>query len=131
MSEIKHIVLLEDNPGDVMLFEYALNKTPYKERLTVFEDAVEALSYLIPMPKHGAVPDFIFIDINMPKLSGIELLGKISECEVYQKTKLVMLTSSQDQQDVLASYQFRSDYYVIKPIKPKALAAMLGFSGTA
>ena len=112
------ILLVEDNPGDVRLTKEALKDARVANNLHVTMDGVEALAFLRKQGKHGAVPrpDLILLDLNLPKKNGREVLEEIKEEEALRHIPVVILTTSQAEQDVVESYRLQANAYVTKPV---------------
>ena len=112
------ILLVEDNPGDVRLTKEALKDARVANNLHVTMDGVEALAFLRKQGKHAAVPrpDLILLDLNLPKKNGREVLEEIKKEEGLRHIPVVILTTSQAEQDVVESYRLRANAYVTKPV---------------
>ena len=112
------ILLVEDNPGDVRLTKEALKDAKVRNHLHVAMDGVEALAFLRKEGKFGAAvrPDLILLDLNLPKKNGREVLEEVKRDPALQHIPIVILTTSQAEQDVLESYRLRANAYVTKPV---------------
>jgi CheY-like chemotaxis protein len=112
------ILLVEDNPGDVRLTKEALKDAKVRNNLHVAMDGVEALAFLRKQGKFGAAvrPDLILLDLNLPKKNGREVLEEVKRDPALQHIPIVILTTSQAEQDVLESYRLRANAYVTKPV---------------
>lgn len=112
------IFLIEDNPGDVLLTREALRGAKVLNRLTVASNGEEALAMLRREGAHaGAVrPDLVLLDLNLPRLSGLEVLAAIRTDPVLASLPVVMLTSSAAEHDVGDSYALGVNCYVTKPV---------------
>ena len=112
------ILLVEDNPGDVRLTKEALKDARVGNNLHVTMDGVEALAFLRKQGKHGAapLPDLILLDLNLPKKNGREVLEEIKKEDALRHIPVVILTTSQAEQDVVESYRLRANAYVTKPV---------------
>ena len=112
------ILLVEDNPGDVRLTVEALKEAKVLNKLTVVKDGIEALSLLRRQGQHaGAVrPDLILLDLNLPRKDGREVLAEIKADDNLKHIPVVILTTSQDEQDVLKSYNLYANCYITKPV---------------
>lgn len=112
------ILLIEDNPGDVRLTMEALNEAKVLNNLTVIKDGVDALAYLRRQgPYAKAVrPHLIVLDLNLPRKDGREVLAEIKADETLRRIPVVVLTTSDDEQDVLRSYNLHANCYVTKPV---------------
>ncbi len=112
------ILLVEDNPGDVRLTKEALKDAKVRNNLHVAMDGVEALAFLRKQGKYGAAvrPDLILLDLNLPRKNGREVLEEVKKDSALQHIPIVILTTSQAEQDVLESYRLRANAYVTKPV---------------
>jgi two-component system, chemotaxis family, response regulator Rcp1 len=112
------ILLVEDNPGDVRLTREALREGKVRNNLHVAADGVEALHFLRREGKFaGAVrPDLILLDLNLPKKDGREVLEDIKSDPALRYIPVVVLTSSQAEQDILRAYDLHANCYVTKPV---------------
>jgi CheY-like chemotaxis protein len=121
MSELKSILLAEDNPQDAELIMEALTEHKLVNRVTVVKDGVEAMEYLQREGKYkGRTPDnpaVVVLDIKMPRMDGIEVLRAIRSDPTLKLIPVVMLTSSREEQDLIRSYELGSNAYVVKPVK--------------
>ena len=112
------ILLVEDNPGDARLTQEALKDGKVYNKLTVVPDGVEAMAYLRRQGRYAgaAQPDLILLDLNLPKKDGREVLQEIKADERLRRIPVVVLTSSNAEQDVLKSYGLHANCYVTKPV---------------
>jgi two-component system, chemotaxis family, response regulator Rcp1 len=112
------ILLVEDNPGDVRLTIEALKEAKVVNKLTVVKDGIEALSLLRRQGQHAraARPDLILLDLNLPRKDGREVLAEIKADDNLKHIPVVILTTSQDEQDVLKSYNLYANCYITKPV---------------
>jgi len=112
------ILLVEDNPGDVRLTKEALTGGKLRNNLYVVMDGEEALEFLYRRGDFKDVPqpDLILLDLNMPKLNGHEVLAEIKKDEQLKRIPVVILTTSEDEKDVLTSYNQYASSYIVKPV---------------
>ena len=112
------ILLVEDNPGDVRLTMEALKEAKVLNKLTVVKDGIEALSLLRREGPHAgaARPDLILLDLNLPRKDGREVLAEIKADDDLKRIPVVILTTSQDEQDVLKTYNLYANCYITKPV---------------
>ena len=114
------ILLVEDNPNDVEITRRALEKSRLANRLYVARDGEEALKFLLERngDKAGSVPwpDLLLLDLNMPRMSGIEVLQRIKADDRLKRIPTIVLTVSEREEDVLRSYQLGANSYVTKPV---------------
>jgi CheY-like chemotaxis protein len=112
------VLLVEDNPGDAELTRDMLESGKLHLVIDNVKDGVEALSYLRRLEPHGSVerPDLILLDLNLPRMGGRELLAEIKNDEDLRVIPVVVLTSSDSEQDVVGSYALGANCYVTKPV---------------
>ena len=112
------ILLVEDNPGDVRLTVEAFNEGKVRNNLSVVADGVEALAFLRREGKNAdaARPDLILLDLNLPKKDGREVLAEIKEDSNLRRIPVVVLTTSEEEKDILQAYDLRANAYITKPV---------------
>ncbi|MEP7153271.1 MAG: response regulator [Nitrospira sp.] len=112
------ILLVEDNPGDVRLTIEALKEAKVINNLTVIKDGVEALAYLRRQGQYAkaARPHLIVLDLNLPKKDGREVLADIKAHDSLKRIPVVVLTTSQAEEDVLKTYNLHANCYITKPV---------------
>lgn len=112
------ILLVEDNPGDVRLTKEALREGKVYSNLHWAKDGVEALEFLRREGKYADAPrpDIILLDLNLPKKDGREVLESIKNDERFKQIPVVILTTSEAEEDVLRSYQLHANCYITKPV---------------
>jgi len=112
------ILLVEDNPGDVLLTKEALDEGKVGNRLHWVKDGVEALNFLEKKPPftESPTPDMIFLDLNLPRKNGHDVLSFIKSDRRFRRIPVVILTSSKAESDVLLSYDQYANCYVTKPV---------------
>jgi two-component system, chemotaxis family, response regulator Rcp1 len=122
------ILLVEDNPGDVRLTKEALKDAKVRNNLHVAIDGVEALAFLRKQGKHASAPrpDLILLDLNLPRKNGREVLEEIKQDIALQPIPVVILTTSQAEQDVLESYRLHANAYVTKPVDLEQFLRVVG-----
>ncbi|MDE1461908.1 response regulator [Spartinivicinus poritis] len=118
MNSIK-ILLIEDNPGDVELTREVLEDGRLKNDLQVAMDGEEALDYLFQRGNHenASTPDIILLDLNLPKVSGREVLQVIKKCPERSRIPVIVLSSSEAARDIQESYCLHANCFVTKPVK--------------
>jgi CheY-like chemotaxis protein len=111
------LLLVEDNPGDVELVREALHDLP-PLRLSVVHDGVEALAFLRGEGRHVGAPrpDLVLLDLNLPKLDGLGVVGEAKRDAALRDIPIVMLTSSRAAGDVRRAYASHVNCYVAKPV---------------
>jgi CheY-like chemotaxis protein len=112
------ILLAEDNPGDVKLTRKALEKGRLANNLHVVTDGVETLQFLRGEGEYGGRPrpDLVLLDLNMPRKDGREVLEEIKASEELKRIPVVVLTSSEAEEDVIRSYDLHANAYLTKPV---------------
>jgi CheY-like chemotaxis protein len=112
------ILLIEDNPGDVRLTKEALKEGKVYSNLHWAKDGVEALEFLKRTGKHTKAPrpDIILLDLNLPKKDGREVLEMVKKDSELKHIPVVVLTTSEAEEDVLRSYELHANCYVTKPV---------------
>lgn len=118
LSRPIEVLLVEDNPGDVRLTREALREAKVRNHLHVAPDGVAALAFLRREEEHaGAVrPDLILLDLNLPRKSGREVLEEIKADPSLRAIPVVILSSSEAEQDILRAYDLHANCYVTKPV---------------
>lgn len=112
------ILLVEDSPGDVRLTQEALKDNKFRNNLSVVGDGVQALAFL---KKEGQYvdaprPDLILLDLNLPKKDGREVLAEIKADEHLRRIPVVVLTTSEAEEDILKAYNLNANCYISKPV---------------
>ena len=112
------ILLVEDNPGDVRLTREILMDGRVSNALNVVIDGVEAMRYLRREGRYAGVPktDLVLLDLNLPKMDGREVLSMIRSDPALQRIPVIILTTSQDEEDVIKTYNLCANGYIIKPV---------------
>lgn len=112
------ILMVEDNPGDVRLTREAFKEGKVRNELHVAEDGVAALDFLYRRPPHQQAPrpDLILLDLNLPKKDGREVLETIKSDPSLKTIPVVILTTSQAEEDVIRAYHLSANCYVTKPV---------------
>ena len=112
------ILLVEDNPGDIRLTQEAFKEGKISNNLNVVGDGVEAMAFLQQEGQyaHAPRPDVILLDLNLPKKDGHEVLAEIKEDENLRRIPVVILTTSQAEQDILKTYDLHANCYITKPV---------------
>jgi len=117
----KHILLVEDNPSDVQLTKRALEQNQITNKLVVAEDGREALDYLFATGQYAGrdvrdLPSVILLDLKLPKIDGLGVLKEIRANAQTRLLPVVVLTSSDQEQDLIASYNLGANSYIRKPV---------------
>ena len=126
----KIILLVEDNPSDIGLTKRALEKHHITNELVVAENGQAALDYLFGAGVHAGrdvtdLPTVVLLDLNLPKLNGLEVLRRIRDNPRTRRLPVVILTTSKDEQDILTSYDLGANSYIRKPVDFHQFAAAL------
>jgi two-component system, response regulator len=121
MNETKVILLVEDNPDDEALTVRALRKNNIKNEVIVAHDGAEALDYLSGQGKYAgrdtrSTPQVVLLDLNLPKVDGLEVLRQLRAFEHTKLLPVVVLTSSNEERDRIRSYGLGANSYVRKPV---------------
>jgi two-component system, response regulator len=120
-SEAVEILLVEDNPHDLELALRALRKANLTNRIQVARDGAEALKFLFAEGIYSGRqietgPKMILVDLKLPKIDGLEVLRRVKSDSRTQAIPVVMMTSSQEQNDVVESYRLGANSYIVKPV---------------
>ena len=112
------VLLVEDDPGDVLMTQEAFEEHKVRNHLTVVSDGAEALSYLRREGQHADAirPDLILLDLNLPKRDGREVLAEVKKDADLGRIPVVVLTTSAADEDILRSYELHANAYVTKPV---------------
>ena len=115
------ILLVEDNPGDIVLTKEAFKESRILVNLNIVEDGLEALDYLNQKEqyKEKPKPDLILLDLNLPRMNGFELLTKIKKNKSLRNIPVVVLTCSNATEDIIKIYALRANCFITKPVNLK------------
>jgi CheY-like chemotaxis protein len=118
IARLIEVLLVEDDPGDVLMTQEAFADHKVKNNLSVVSDGAEALAYLRRQGKWADAtrPDLILLDLNLPRKDGREVLEEIKSDETLRSIPVVVLTTSQAEEDILRSYSLHANAYVNKPV---------------
>jgi len=121
------ILLVEDDPGDVLMTKEALADAKMANELHVVSNGEEALAFLFQEGEYADAPrpGLILLDLNLPRLDGLEVLAELKADPVLKVIPVVILTTSQAQQDVLRSYALHANAYVSKPVDFEAFMEVI------
>lgn len=121
------ILLIEDNPGDVRLTQEILKDSKIHNNVAVVHNGEEAMAYLYRKDEHqNAVrPDLIMLDLNLPKKGGLEVLAQVKQDPELKLIPIVILTSSQAEEDILRSYNLYANCYITKPLDLEQLSQVV------
>ena len=117
----KTILLVEDNPDDELLALRALRKNGIQEGITVVRDGAEALDFLFARGKYAdrtsdQLPAVVLLDLNLPKLNGLEVLKQLRAHDETKYLPVVILTTSTEERDMVEGYHFGANSFICKPI---------------
>ena len=113
------ILLVEDNPGDVRLVQEAMRAAKMRNRMSVVEDGVDAMAFLRREGRFADAPrpDLILLDLNLPRKDGREVLAEVKADPQLRRIPVVVLTTSQAEEDVLRAYDLHANCFVTKPVQ--------------
>lgn len=116
--KVVDILLVEDNPGDRRLTVEALKEAKIRNELYEVENGVEAMAFLRKEGNYSAVPrpDLILLDLNLPKMDGREVLREIKEDVRLKSIPVVILTTSEAEEDIIKTYELHANCYITKPV---------------
>lgn len=115
MKEIK-ILLVEDNEGDILLTKEALADSKIVNAIKVIRDGKSAIDFFGSLNSKDDIPDLVLLDINLPKVSGHEVLMYIKNSEKYTSIPVIILTTSSSEKDIMKSYKNHVNCFITKPI---------------
>jgi len=112
------ILLVEDNPVDVMITKKAFSEGRVSSNLHVAEDGEEAMDFLYKRGKYSSAlsPEIILLDLNLPKKDGREILAEVKADPSLRRIPIVILTTSQDKEDIWRSYNLQANCFITKPV---------------
>jgi CheY-like chemotaxis protein len=112
------VLLVEDDPGDVLMTREAFEDNKVRNTLHVVNNGVDALAFLRKQAPYAdaPTPDLVLLDLNLPRMDGREVLAEIKADESLGRIPVVVLTTSEAEEDVLRSYQLHANAYVTKPV---------------
>jgi len=120
MHDVKAIdvLLVEDDPGDVLMTREAFKDNKLANRLSVVSDGVDAMAFLRKEDQYAGspTPDLVLLDLNLPRMDGREVLAAMKSDPGLRRIPVVVLTTSEAEEDVLRSYSLHANAYVTKPV---------------
>jgi CheY-like chemotaxis protein len=121
------ILLVEDDPGDVLMTREALVDSKLLHRLHVLDNGEQAVQYLRREPPYSDAvrPDLVILDLNLPRLDGRELLSIVKSDPALLRIPCVVLTTSDAEEDVMRSYDLHANAYVTKPVDFEAFVRVV------
>jgi CheY-like chemotaxis protein len=113
------ILLIEDNPADIVLTKEAFKECSTGHNITSVKDGVEAIKYLTKKDHYNGspTPDIILLDLNLPKKDGRQVLAEIKKDELLQGIPVIILSTSKNENDIYASYELMANCYISKPVE--------------
>ena len=113
-----HILLVEDNEGDIFLVTEALEEGKIVNKISIARDGKEAIDFLEKKGKYELeeLPDLVLLDVNLPKKNGHEVLEYIKEKEAFKQIPVIMLTTSSSEKDILLAYKNHANCFITKPV---------------
>ena len=117
-TKIIDVLLVEDDPGDVLMTREAFEDNKLRNRLSVVSDGVSALEFLRKEGEHvdAPTPDLILLDLNLPRMDGREVLQALKADADLRSIPVVVLTTSEAEEDVVRSYSLHANAYITKPV---------------
>lgn len=126
-------MLVEDNPDDAELTKLAFRKNNFANDIMLVEDGQEALDFLFGDHPDGVsesgLPELILLDLKLPKLNGHEVLKEIRSNDLTRRIPVVILTSSQEEEDIIKGYDLGANSYVRKPVDYKDFVTVVNSLG--
>jgi two-component system response regulator len=118
-DDVIEILLIEDNPGDVRLTKEAFNECRHIINLNVVDDGEKAMAFLKNQGEYAGVPrpHMIFLDLNLPKKDGREVLREIKQDDDLKNIPVAILTTSKAEEDILKTYDLHANCYLQKPVE--------------
>ena len=120
MNDVRpiEILLVEDDPGDVLMAREALAEGKVANRLAVVNDGVEAMAYLRAEGEYAERPrpDLVLLDLNLPRKGGLEVLEELKADDDLKRIPVVVLTTSDAERDIIVSYDHYANAYIKKPV---------------
>ena len=117
-QKVIDVLLVEDDPGDVLMTREAFEHNKVRNRLSVVADGVSALEFLRKEGEHAGAPtpDLVLLDLNLPRMDGREVLEAMKSDPHMRSIPVVVLTTSEAEEDVIRSYSLHANAYVTKPV---------------
>jgi CheY-like chemotaxis protein len=117
-ADLISVLLVEDDPGDVMLIREAFADHKVGNVLSTVSDGVEAMQFIRGEGEHAGRerPDLVLLDLNLPRKSGAEVLAEIKSDPELSTIPVIVLTTSEAEEDVLRSYEMHANAYITKPV---------------
>ena len=120
------ILLIEDNPDDIVLTQEALSETGFDIALECARDGLEGLSFLRKRHEDKMpLPDIVLLDLNLPRCSGLEFLAEMKDDRALRSIPVIVLTTSRAKDDIRRSYENRANCYIVKPVDVNEFIAQM------
>jgi CheY-like chemotaxis protein len=118
IGPVIQVLLVEDDPGDVLMTREAFEDNKVANALHVVSDGAEALAFLRKEGEYAdaPTPDLVLLDLNLPRVDGREVLAAVKADDELRQIPIVVLTTSESEEDVLRSYELHANAYVTKPV---------------
>jgi two-component system response regulator len=113
---VVEILLVEDNPDDVKLTLHAFKKNNLSNRVAVVRDGAEALEFIFAAGRPADLPKLVLLDLKLPLVDGFEVLRRIKDDPDKKSLPVVVMTSSKEERDLVASYALGVNSYIVKPV---------------
>lgn len=110
-----NVLVVEDSPADVRLIREALKNASVPVQITVARDGVEAMAYLHDSERDAALPDLMLLDLNLPRKNGREVLAEVKTSPHLRQIPVLVMTSSQSDEDINQAYALNANCYITKP----------------
>lgn len=120
-----HILLVEDNEGDILLTTETLEENKIINKLTVIKDGKAAIDYFKNLVNKSNAPDLVILNFHLPKENGREVLRYIKKDESLNHVPVIMLTTSLLEREMLSAYKYHANYYITKPIEIAEFIAVI------
>jgi CheY-like chemotaxis protein len=114
------IIMIEDDEGHARLIEKNIRRAGVCNDIVAFGTGGEALAYLADAPRRGPGPFLVLLDLNLPDISGVDVLARIKQDEILRRAPVVVLTTTDDRQEVQRCYDLGANVYVTKPVAYEA-----------
>jgi|SRR5271165_628833 len=116
-SKVRHVLLVEDNPGDILLVKESFRDSRIAYVLSIANDGQEAIDFLdgIARNKNGPRPDLMLLDLNLPKINGYDVLAHVKGTEELRSIPVLVLSTSSAQSDIQRAYALSANCYLCKP----------------